>query len=249
MKRKKIFPQWLSERRCVSCLEPFCPDTHPSSPEDRFLCRKCRGQMKKRAAGFCPYCGEIYALEDAPCMPCGSCLQKLPPWSDFFFYGVHDGLLRELILRAKFGGSLPIMEFLGHILAGLCEEHYSVTVRPDALVPIPLHEASLRRRGFSQCFEMARSVQKLTGIPVRPELLEKTMQTRSQVEMGREERLELKQVFRAPYRVDGMRLLLFDDVCTTGATLRRAAECLLAAGAEKADVAVLARTPREIPPS
>ncbi len=245
MKWKNFFPAWPSERRCVSCLEPFLPEHDSGSPEKRFLCRKCRGLMKKREAGFCPYCGEIYALEGSPCMPCGTCLQKLPPWSDFFFYGTHDGLLRELILRAKFGGELPILDFLGRILTGLCEEHYAVTVRPDAIVPIPLHEASLRRRGFSQCYEMARTVRKLTGIPVRPELLEKTVPTRTQVEMGREERLGLKQVFRAPHRVDGMRLLLFDDVCTTGATLRRAAECLLAAGAEKTDVVVLARTPRE----
>jgi len=240
-----FFPQWLRERRCASCLEPFLPERDAAGAEARFLCPDCRGRLTRRTAGYCPYCGEIYALEDAPCMPCGSCLQKLPPWSDFFFYGVHAGLLRELILRAKFGGNLPLMDFLGHILAELCEEHYSVTVKPDALVPVPLHTARLRGRGFSQCYEMARAAQKITGIRALPDLLEKFVRTPSQVEKSREERMKLEQVFRVAERVDGMRLLLFDDVCTTGATLRRAAECLLAAGAERVEVVVLSRTPLE----
>ncbi len=243
MEIRRLVPQWLLERRCASCLEPFLPEDGASDPESRFLCRECRARLKRRVTGFCPYCGEIYAMEEAPCMPCGNCLQKLPPWSDFFFYGTHEGLLRELILRAKFGGSLPLISFLGHILAGLCREHYSVTARPDALVPVPLHASRLRRRGFSQCCEIARTAQKEAGIPVLPHLLQKAVPTPAQVSLGREERMKLKQVFRVPERVDGYRLLLFDDVCTTGTTLRRAAEALLAAGAEKVDVAVLARTP------
>ncbi|MBO6001885.1 MAG: ComF family protein, partial [Mailhella sp.] len=98
-------------------------------------------------------------------------------------------------------------------------------------------------RGYSQCREICRPVEKALGVPVRQELLEKILPTPEQARLGREERKKLGRVFRGAPQAAGMRLLLVDDVCTTGTTLRRAAEALLAAGAARVDVAVLARTP------
>ena len=234
-------PEWLAERRCAACREPFLP--WGTDAAGRLLCGRCAGMLKTREAGYCPYCGEIFAFEEAPCTPCGACMQKLPPWSEFLFYGVHEGLLRELIVQAKFGGSLPLRHLLGCLIAGRCTAHYGVTLRPDAIVPMPLYPARLRERGYSQCREICRPVEKALGVPVRQELLEKILPTPEQARLGREERKKLGRVFRGAPQAAGMRILLVDDVCTTGTTLRRAAEALLAAGAARVDVAVLARTP------
>ena len=242
----------LAERRCVFCREPFEPDLagedaaffSVEAVKAGFLCPSCRKTFRRREAGYCPCCGEPSALEDAPCMPCASCLQKLPPWRDFLFFGIYAGPFRELVLRAKFHGGLAALDVLGRLLAGICAEHYAVTARPDVIVPMPLHAARLRERGFNQCRELARHVADVLDVPVRTDILVKKLALRPQSSLTREERTALGQPFAAAESVEGLHVLLIDDVCTTGSTLKRAAECLLKAGAARVDAAVLARASR-----
>ena len=242
----------LTERRCVCCREPFEPVSPGGSSAalsdaavvELFFCPACRKAFRRREAGYCPCCGEPSALEDAPCMPCASCLKKLPPWQDFLFFGIYAGPFRELVLRAKFHGSLAALEVLGRLLAGICAGHYAVTNRPDVIIPMPLHRKRLHERGFNQCRELARPVAEVLGVPVRTDILVKKLALKPQSSLTREERMALKQPFAAVRPVDGLHVLLIDDVCTTGSTLARATEALLAAGASRVDVAVLARSSR-----
>lgn len=241
----------LTERRCLLCREPFEPEIPGegglSSVTDvtaRFFCPTCRRTLKRRESGYCPCCGEPSAFEEAPCMPCASCLKKLPPWRDFLFFGIYAGPLRELILRAKFHGSLASLDGLGRLLAAVCAGHYAVTALPDVIIPMPLHERRLRSRGFNQCLELARPVAKALGVPVRTDILVKKLALNPQSSLTREERMALEQPFAVKRSVEGLRVLVIDDVCTTGATLTRAAQCLLKAGAASVDAAVLARSSR-----
>lgn len=231
----------LDERRCASCREPFIP--HEAGAASAFFCPQCRPSFLFREAGFCPYCGEPFAVADSPVVPCGDCLQKLPPWNDFFFCGIYEGALRELILRAKFRGGLDALHVLGMLLADRCAEHYSSAPLPHVIVPLPLHPSRLRERGLDQCLEMARPISKRLGIPVRSDILIRQKASAPQAMLNREQRRELDQPF-ASLPVQGMHVLLLDDVCTTGATLGRAAEALLLAGAAAVDVAVAARASR-----
>lgn len=239
----------LKERRCTACREPFVPvltetGSGPSFVEDVLnseFCPACRKRLKRRESGFCPYCGAPSALEDAPCMPCARCLEKLPPWHDFLFFGVYGGLLREMLLRAKFSGSLADLRVLGRLLAAVCAEHYAAAPLPDVVVPVPLDSVRLRRRGFNQCRELSRSLSASLKLPVCTDILVKTGQVLPQEALNREQRLQMKQPFAVARSVEGEHVLLVDDVCTTGTTLRRAAECLLKAGASGVDVVVLAR--------
>lgn len=242
----------LRERRCAACGEPFEPGGRPDGPDPeaelaRLFCPACRGRLRRRTAGFCPYCGEPSLLEDAPCMPCEHCLRTLPPWREFMFFGVYGGLLRDLVLRAKFGGSLAVLDALGRVLAAVCAEHYAVCGRPDVIVPMPLDRARLRGRGFNQCREMVRHVSSALNVPVRADMLVKPLALTPQSLLNREQRSRMEQPFAAGCRADGVYVLLVDDICTTGATLERAAECLLAAGAARVDAAVLARASRYEP--
>ena len=234
------------ERRCVACREPFeapAPaEAEPSLPAllELSCCSDCRPRLRRRENGYCPYCGEPSVIEDAPCMPCASCIAKLPPWQDFLFYGIHEGLLRELILRAKFSGSLSVLDMLGRLLAALCAEHYASAPLPDIIVPMPLHVSRLRERGFDQCAEMAKFVGRRLGVPVGHALV-RVEASSPQSSRTREERRKMGQPFRCAGDVQSLHVLLLDDVCTTGTTLERAATCLLAAGASRVDVAVLSR--------
>ena len=231
----------LGERRCVACHEPFMPEEGCTALPSLF-CPSCRPSFRRREAGYCPQCGEPSALEDAPIVPCGECLQKLPPWNDFLFHGIYEGDLRELILRGKFRGGLDALDALGRMLAALCVEHYSAALPPQILIPLPLHPSRLRERGLDQCLEIARPVAKALGIPLRVDMLRRVRTAVPQASLNREARKKLRQIFEASPDVSGMRILLLDDICTTGATLSRATEALLEAGALSVDIAVVART-------
>ena len=206
------------------------------------FCPSCRPSFQRREAGYCPHCGEPSALADAPIVPCGECLQKLPPWNDFLFHGIYEGAFRELILRGKFNGALDALDAAGRILAALCVEHYSAALPPQVVIPLPLHPSRLRERGLDQCLEMARPLAKALGIPLRVDMLRRESAAVPQASLDREARKKLRQIFEASPEVAGLRVLLLDDICTTGATLSRATEAMLAAGALSVDVVVVART-------
>lgn len=239
----------LDERRCAACLAPYSPD--PGRSDALPLCPDCRSRLRRRRAGYCPRCGEIFAgwagEEDAsfpaspenraPVVPCGACLISPPPWTEFRFYGVFDGLLRDLLHRAKYGADAAALGVLRRLMEEICAD----LPRPDAIVPLPLHPERLRRRGYNQSWEMARSVSRRFGAPLRDDLLIRTRPVRPQTGLNRRERQRnLDGVFLASPDSAGLRILLIDDTSTTGTTLRRAAEALREAGASRLDAAVAA---------
>ncbi|MEG2004910.1 MAG: ComF family protein, partial [Bilophila sp.] len=178
----------------------------------------------------------------------GECLSHPPPWEHFRFFGSYSGALKTLMLRGKFGADPAALRLLGHFLALACAD----LPVPDAIVPVPLHVSRLRERGFNQSQELARPLAERLGIPLMPHLLRRQIATRHQVGLSRDERrANLTSAFAASQEARGKRILLIDDTFTTGTTLRKAAQALLAVGQSNAnervlvDVAVVARTVRE----
>lgn len=155
--------------------------------------------------------------------------------------GPYEGSLREAVHRLKFSG----WTFLGPFLGGLLAE---ATGRAglwgaDLVVPVPLHPRRLAERGFNQSALLGATVARAFGARLEPRLLSRTRATRSQVELGPEERgRNVRGAFRVrcPGRVTGARVLLVDDVLTTGATAGECARALIDAGAAAVDLAVLA---------
>ncbi len=116
----------------------------------------------------------------------------------------------------------------------------------DLLVPVPLHRSRLRSRQFNQSCALAEVVSCRCGIPVDPFALERVRSTASQVGLSRSQRaINLQGAFRVPDamvpRIAGRRIVLVDDVLTSGATVNAASRALLRAGARRVDVLVLAR--------
>ena len=102
-KERLVCALGLREKRCVACREPFEPAGFPHGAvltiEEAtafFLCPQCAERIRRRTSGFCPYCGEPSVMEEAPCTSCSECMVQLPPWSDFLFFGVYEGLLRAV---------------------------------------------------------------------------------------------------------------------------------------------------------
>ena len=229
----------LCESRCVSCSSPIPFQVTAQKTGTPPLCTTCTVALARRVGGFCPRCGEITASPDIPPTLCGECLKKPPPWDAFFFHGSYQGLLRSLILRFKHGHDLSP----GHLLGRFLADHPGITGEYDALVPMPLHPRRLRERGFNQALEAARPLAAKYGLPLAPESLVRMVHTPPQAGLSLAERnANVRDIFAAS-GVLGKRLLLVDDVATTGSSLRSAAKTLLRAGAAGVAVAVVARTP------
>jgi ComF family protein len=227
--------------RCQVCGQP-------ANGERAGLCPACAGLLQPRRADHCPACGRLFTAERGASHLCGECLRlaaqdrlgRPRPWQSLNFYAGYDGLLRRLLLRFKFHNGLG----LAAVLQELTWRAWQGRDRPDVVLPVPLHAARLRQRGFNQSLELARPLARRLGARLAPRAMARTRHTRPQMTLSGPARLSnLKGAFRAdPGAVDGRRVLLVDDIMTTGSTLTEAAGALLKAGAGHVDALVLART-------
>lgn len=155
---------------------------------------------------------------------------------------VYDGAVKDYIHRFKYGGERELGMALG-VLLGRCLEREPVLWPVDALVPVPLHPSRLEDRGFNQAEVLARVVGEWVGRPVWADALRRVRKTETQTKLSaRERHANVRGAFR-PWRaarLAGRRLLLVDDVYTSGATVEEAARVLLKAGAAQVNVLCLA---------
>lgn len=186
----------------------------------------------------CPFCAKV---QDAPGI-CPACMESLP-WTDEsgglreLEPGLpcaaplwYDGLVREGILRFKFRGGMAAAGALGGLIAQAAAERFSGEFDVAAWVPVSARR--LRRRGYDQARLLAEEACKLWG--VRPEPLLRKIRdnpAQSSLESAGERRKNAEGVYEAAGDVSGKRILLIDDICTTGATLRSCASVLREAGA------------------
>ncbi len=174
---RRVVQVLLKEQRCLACSKPFLPLPEqlirprpwqkeyfswaqflsPQATEPaNYFCRDCLQKMPMPTKGFCLHCGELAGSADLPLAPCGDCLKKMPPWQDCLFYGSYDNLLRELLIRYKFHGHTVLSRALASLLL---QRIFWQNLSFDALVPIPLHPARLRSRGYNQALEIALALQ------------------------------------------------------------------------------------------
>lgn len=224
----------LLPARCAACDaatergEPFCDACTPLLEAVHWPCPRCALPLPP-------------APEPHSCL---GCLQSPPPWTRARAPMAFAGPLASAVRRWKLGGEPaltgPLARLLAPSLARLAEV--------DALVPVPLHPRRLRQREFNQASLLARTARDLAHSPLPvEELLDRVVDTPPQSRMKAQDRARnVRRAFalagRSAERVRGRRLVLVDDVVTTGATASACAVTLLRAGAERVDLLALART-------
>ena len=136
-----------------------------------------------------------------------------------------DGVLREAVHRLKYRGCTALAQPLGDLMVVYWGQH---PVLADVVVPVPLHAARLRERGYNQAALLARQMAAQVGLPVDEHTLTRHRATPPQVELNATQRMEnVRDAFRCTDGgLAGKRVLLVDDVCTTGATLDACAVAL-----------------------
>lgn len=168
------------------------------------------------------------------CEVCASLLEPAAGEQAAYLYG---GPMSEAIRRLKYRGRSELAEPLGARLARACR---SLAGEVDLVVPVPLHRRRLAERGFNQSALLARRVARALGVPHRPRLLRRTRDTPPQAGLDEPGRAENVRGAFVAKPIRG-RVLLIDDVRTTGATLPACSEALREAGAERVHGRVLAR--------
>jgi ComF family protein len=146
--------------------------------------------------------------------------------------------LRDAIHALKFSGCRAIAAPLGDLVASAAQ---AGELRADVVVPVPLHPSRLRHRGFNQAELLGRRVACALRLPCEAGVLRRTHRTEAQSRLARETRLtNVRDVFTCAGTLSGARVLVVDDVMSTGATASACAHALLAAGAKKVLVATVA---------
>ena len=219
----------LFRSRCLLCGE--------SGDAGRDLCRACAATLPWNRSA-CARCALPLAIAaDA----CGHCLRHPPPIASTRAAFVYGFPVDRLLPRLKFHDGLGA----GRLLSGLMAEALADADRPDALMPVPLHRARLRQRGYDQALELAKPLARELRLPLRDGLLHRRKATAPQSRLdARARRRNLRSAFEVrPSPTLPAHVALFDDVMTTGATLHAAALALRRAGVQRVDAWICARVP------
>lgn len=211
------------------------------------VCRGCIGSVRPLSAEF--FCADCrtpfqnsFPLDDDG--RCALCRLGLRGFDSAYCYGAYEGALRELIHQFKYGKVRTLAAPLGDLLANAMPRDQ----RFDAIAPMPLHWLRRWRRGFNQAELLARSLSRRTGIPVvRP--LRRRGGTQTQAGLSNSERrrnVSTAFFVRRGAALEGKRILLVDDVMTTGSTGAASALALKRAGAAKVSLLTVARVDRRV---
>jgi ComF family protein len=227
-----VYPEW-----CQIC------DGARATPGQGFVCDGCRAAVRMIEPPFCAKCGRPYQGQITAEFVCSQCAETNPCYAFARSAALAHGPLLEVIHRYKYNQALYHEPFL----AGLLTDRAKPALDPaawDLIVPVPLHPKKLRQREFNQAERLAKRLATATGIPMNKRLLRRTNATRTQTKLTRSERFENVRGAFSPRKgasARNARVVVVDDVFTTGATTNACAEALLDAGAASVCVWTVAR--------
>ncbi len=242
-------PTWTEFPRATlgfvldALLPPRCLSCAATLERQGVLCPTCWEAVHFLAPPLCDCCGLPFEFDLGEATLCGACVAHPPEFDRARAVIAYDDGARRLLLGFKHADRTECAAPFGRWMA---RAGVDLVGSADVIAPVPLHWTRLFRRRFNQAALLAQALGRESGVAVLPRLLHRTRVTASQGRLGPMARQRnvagaIAASAAAPALVTGRRVLLVDDVLTTGATAAVCARALKAAGADAVDVLVLAR--------
>jgi len=204
------------------------------------VCPLCIAKIKKNPKPYCVSCGR--SVVRSPDL-CPECRKARFSFKTAHSACIHEGILKELIHLFKYKGRLNLSNLLSGLMIDFIKENDYLLSGVDAVTFVPIQRRRIIKRGFNQSGILARDITKAFGLPLL-DILKKVRKTKPQNELSRDDRLNnLNGAIRVNSRgrINGLKILLIDDVMATGATLDESAKALLSGGAKEVRCLTLSR--------
>jgi len=222
----KLIEHILPAQPCVLC---------GSMSHDGLWCRDCDQALPYLKGRHCPIC----SLPTSSGEVCGQCLTRPPLFTSTVAVFGYAFPLDKLIRAMKYGEQLA----LAHVFARKIVERIKKDPLPDLLVPMPLHPAKLRERGFNQSLLLAAKIARDLDLRLLPDTCQRIRDTEPQSILPWKKRKDnVRDAFRCDFDMTGRKVALVDDVLTTGASLDALAKVVSQRGAIEISAWVVART-------
>ena len=222
---------------------PACAICGKNVRAGEYLCNWCEAKAVRIVAPFCQKCSQPFEGAITSEFTCANCAHRMMHFDAAVSAYRGRGIVREIIHEFKYGRQIHLRHLVARWLHAALDDERIRGSRFDLIVPVPLHATRQRERGFNQASLLAALLSAQTAIPSKP-TLERIRYTTTQTALDRSERMEnLHNAFRLRKNADvrGLRVLLIDDVLTTGSTLSECARVLKRAGALSVHAATAAR--------
>ena len=222
---------------------PFCAVCAQAVGPEQNLCLSCTEKASRIKPPFCAKCSQPFTGAITGPFTCANCANRLLHFEAAVSAYRSRGVAREVVHRFKYGRQIHLRRLLGRWLAEALKDSRLASRCFDLVVPVPLHPARQRERGFNQAELLAAELRRASGLAVR-NVLQRTRYTATQTQFDRSERMEnLRGAFRLRRgsNVQDLRMLLVDDVLTTGSTLSECASVLREAGVRSVHAVTVAR--------
>jgi ComF family protein len=235
----------LEPLRAIASLfyPPVCAICSAAIARTEYLCRSCEGKAQRIVPPFCAKCSEPFAGAMDTEFTCANCGHR-KVWFEAAVAAYRSrGIVRVLILQFKYNRQLHLRHPIGRWLLEAMHDPRLQGRKFDLIIPVPLHSARLRERGFNQAHFLARILSEEIDAPLSA-ALQRVRYTRTQTAFDRTERMEnLRDAFRLRKKVSvrDLQVLLVDDILTTGSTLNECARVLREAGARSVHAVTVAR--------
>ncbi|VVM19610.1 Competence protein F homolog, phosphoribosyltransferase domain; protein YhgH required for utilization of DNA as sole source of carbon and energy [uncultured Gammaproteobacteria bacterium] len=216
----------IPKQSCMLCIEPanFC------------VCQECEAEFSNQA-NRCQSCAHP-VNSNSNLDFCGQCLSHSPAFNRAYTVYDYQDLVAQLIKLFKYNKQLCIGSYFAHKLA----DKYQSLPDYDAIIPMPLSPQRIRERGFNQVLELLSVIKRKQQVMIDVHSVQRIKATKPLSKLDPQQRkLEIKGAFQA-IPINYQRILLVDDIMTTGTSLNELARTVIKAGANSCDVLTLART-------